>query len=65
MFADERRDPNNIRLLDFGLAKRFSASQQLHDRAGTIYAMSPEALRGDYNEKGMYPQDRSNAFFGK
>lgn len=51
MFADEQRDPNNIRLLDFGLARKFSSSQYLHDRAGTIYTVSPEALRGDYNEK--------------
>ena len=51
MFADENKDPNNVRLLDFGLAMKFSTSQQLHDRAGTIYTMSPEALRGDYNEK--------------
>ena len=51
MFADKDRDPNNIRLLDFGLAKIFSRSQPIHDRAGTIYSMSPEALRGDYNEK--------------
>lgn len=51
MFADEERDPNNVRLLDFGMARRFSSSQHFHDRAGTIYTMSPEALRGDYTEK--------------
>ena len=51
MFADEDRDPNNIRLLDFGLAKIFSRSHPIHDRAGTIYTMSPEALRGEYNDK--------------
>jgi calcium-dependent protein kinase len=51
LFASKERDPNDIRLIDFGLAKVFSWSQNMHDRAGTIYTMSPEALRGDYNEK--------------
>ena len=50
MFADNDRDPNNIRLLDFGLAKIFSRSQPIRDRAGTVYSMSPEALRGEYDE---------------
>lgn len=51
MFADESMDPNNIRLLDFGLARIFSRSKPMHERAGTIYTMSPEALLGEYNEK--------------
>jgi calcium-dependent protein kinase len=52
MFADESKDPHNIRLLDFGLAKVFAKRHAaLHDRAGTIYTMSPEALRGEYNEQ--------------
>jgi len=51
MFVDKTRDPNNIRLLDFGLAKRFDGVHRILDRNGTIYTLSPEAIRGEYSEK--------------
>ena len=51
MYASKDRNPNNIRVIDFGLANTFSRHQKLHERMGTIYTMSPEALQGDYDEK--------------
>lgn len=57
MFVDDERDPNNIRVLDFGLAKRFDGVHRILDRNGTVYTMSPEALRGEYSEKADMVSD--------
>lgn len=40
-----------MKLIDFGLAKRFHARRQLRTRVGTLYYVSPEVLHGAYNEK--------------
>lgn len=38
-----------IRLIDFGLSKKYATSQPLlKERVGTIYSMSPETMRGEY-----------------
>ena len=57
MFVDAKRDPNNIRVLDFGLAKRFDGVHRILDRNGTIYTLSPEAIRGEYSEKADMVSD--------
>ena len=57
MFVDATRDPNNIRVLDFGLAKRFDGVHRILDRNGTIYTQSPEAIRGEYSEKAEMVSD--------
>lgn len=46
MFVDN--SPNaEIKLIDFGLSKKYAGEEHLHDAVGTIYTMSPELLAGD------------------
>lgn len=48
MFEDDTPDAH-IKILDFGLAKKYSKGEKLEDRVGTITTMSPECIRGNYN----------------
>ena len=42
---------SEIKLIDFGLSKKYGKDQHLTEGVGTIYTMAPEVLRGKYNEK--------------
>ena len=42
---------SDIKLIDFGLSKKFKNSQKLHSVLGTPYYVAPEVLRKEYNEK--------------
>ena len=40
-----------VKVIDFGLSKKYSQKEHLHDTVGTVYTMAPEVLKGDYNNK--------------
>ncbi|GAX21469.1 hypothetical protein FisN_10Hh048 [Fistulifera solaris] len=42
-----------IKLIDFGLSKEYDSSQKdlFSERVGTLYSMSPETMKGAYDEK--------------
>jgi len=47
----ENDSPNaEIKLIDFGLATRYKKGDLHSDRVGTVTTMSPEVLRGEYNQ---------------
>ncbi|CAB9524981.1 MAP kinase-activated protein kinase 2 (Fragment) [Seminavis robusta] len=39
-----------IKLIDFGLSKRYGKDEELMEGVGTIYTMAPEVLKGNYTE---------------
>jgi len=44
--------PNSeIKIIDFGLSKKFLPDQKLKDGVGTIYTMAPEVLKKNYTSK--------------
>ena len=49
MYKD--KDPDNIKLIDFGLAKKLSENEIMNNPNGTAYYIAPEVLKGDYNLK--------------
>jgi calcium-dependent protein kinase len=40
-----------IKIIDFGLSKKYLPDQRLKEGVGTVYTMSPEVLSGDYTNK--------------
>ena len=40
-----------IKLIDFGLSRKYSKSEKMHTILGTPYYVAPEVLKGDYDEK--------------
>ena len=40
---------SDVKIIDFGLSKKYGDNEKMHDTVGTIYSMSPEVLRGDYS----------------
>lgn len=40
-----------IKIIDFGLSKKYAHEEHLHDTVGTVYTMAPEVLKGDYDNK--------------
>eukprot|EP00347_Sterkiella_histriomuscorum_P016684 403352253 len=54
LFSDKSEDPE-IKLIDFGLSKRFGniqeldPSEKMHTIVGTPYYVAPEVLRGNYD----------------
>ena len=42
---------SDIKLIDFGLSKKFKSSEKLHSILGTPYYVAPEILTKNYNEK--------------
>jgi len=47
----ETNDSLNIKLLDFGSARKMGKNEALHGVYGTAYYVAPECLSGDYDEK--------------
>lgn len=44
-------DSSPMKLIDFGLAKRFNSRRKMRTKVGTLYYVSPEVLMGGYNEE--------------
>ena len=45
------KSPNSdVKLIDFGLSKKYLPSDRLSEGVGTIYSMAPEVIRGDYDQ---------------
>ena len=40
-----------MKVIDFGLSKKYGMDETLHDAVGTVYSMSPEVLRGEYTSQ--------------
>ena len=40
-----------IKLIDFGLSRKYSKNEKMHTILGTPYYVAPEVLKGDYDEK--------------
>jgi calcium-dependent protein kinase len=46
------KDENSpIKVIDFGMSKRFDHSKFMSEKVGTAYYISPEVLKGKYDEK--------------
>jgi calcium-dependent protein kinase len=45
------KDRSHIKIIDFGLSKIFNRDDTMNSIVGTLYYMSPEVIRGLYNEK--------------
>lgn len=50
MFVNDRPDAE-IKLIDFGLSKKYASDKELTEGVGTIYTMAPEVLKGGYTAK--------------
>ena len=42
---------SDVKLIDFGLSKKYQTDNQLTDVCGTIYTMAPEVIKGNHTEK--------------
>ncbi|KAK3286670.1 hypothetical protein CYMTET_5779 [Cymbomonas tetramitiformis] len=51
MFVKDDLSDFTIKLIDFGLSKKFKRGSTLHDFVGTPYTLAPEVMLEDYNEK--------------
>lgn len=40
-----------IKIIDFGLSKKYNSTQKMHAKTGTPYYVSPEVINGEYDEK--------------
>jgi calcium-dependent protein kinase len=47
----KEKNPDNIKLIDFGLAKKLSENEIMNNPNGTAYYIAPEVLKGDYSVK--------------
>ena len=48
----ESKDPDaDIKLIDFGLSRKYNSNEKMHTILGTPYYVAPEVLKGDYDEK--------------
>jgi len=47
----KENDPDNIKLIDFGLSKRIDKQEIIANPNGTAYYIAPEALTGEYSYK--------------
>jgi calcium-dependent protein kinase len=48
----ENADPDSeIKLIDFGLSRKYNSKEKMHTILGTPYYVAPEVLKGDYDEK--------------
>jgi calcium-dependent protein kinase len=53
MFADEHRRPDQIKIIDFGLATKYLSAEykNMTEKVGTIYTIAPQVLQGVYTSK--------------
>ncbi len=49
--SEDDENDFNIKLIDFGLSKKYNKNEKMHSVLGTPYYVAPEVLKGDYNEK--------------
>lgn len=49
MFANSAPQAD-VKIIDFGLSKKYADNSFLHDTVGTVYTMAPELLRGGYTQ---------------
>ena len=47
----ESNDALNVKILDFGSARKIGQNESVHGVYGTAYYVAPECLVGDYDEK--------------
>lgn len=48
----ENTEPDaDIKLIDFGLSRKYNSHEKMHTILGTPYYVAPEVLKGDYDEK--------------
>ena len=50
LFESNKEDAE-IKIIDFGLSRKFAKDEKMHSVLGTPYYVAPEVLKGDYNEK--------------
>ena len=50
LFDSELKDAE-IKLIDFGLSRKYDKEQKMHSILGTPYYVAPEVLKGEYDEK--------------
>ncbi len=48
---DSMKDDAEIKLIDFGLSRKYDKEQKMHSILGTPYYVAPEVLKGEYDEK--------------
>jgi len=49
--AEVKTEKMNLKLIDFGLSKRFASGEYASTKAGTPYYVAPEVLEGRYGEQ--------------
>lgn len=50
LYLGKERD-SPIKVIDFGMSKKFDEKKPMKERVGTAYYISPEVLKGKYDEK--------------
>ena len=50
MFTDKSPDAC-IKIIDFGISRKFTSTKLMKKRIGTVYYMAPEIWKKGYNEK--------------
>jgi len=50
LFENSDNDAD-IKLIDFGLSRKYNSHEKMHTILGTPYYVAPEVLKGDYDEK--------------
>ena len=48
---DSNKEDAEIKLIDFGLSRKYDKEQKMHSILGTPYYVAPEVLKGEYDEK--------------
>ena len=48
---DSMKPEADIKLIDFGLSRKYDKEQKMHSILGTPYYVAPEVLKGEYDEK--------------
>ena len=48
---DSTKEDAEIKLIDFGLSRKYDKEQKMHSILGTPYYVAPEVLKGEYDEK--------------